>query len=138
LYDGSDFEANKTTNQAAQTDTMNIVCNVRSSKRRGLNGVMNALQLIKISLQGFILTNGTRMFLKDIKLDEHDFENKIFSYNVTFTCRKMQVQAFLDGDDAITDPILKQVYWHDKYINDKALDSGDFDAQNFDNNDFNT
>jgi hypothetical protein len=135
-YEGSDFSPSSTTNQARQNDTMNIVCNVRASKRRGVNGTMNAIQLIKISLQGFILTNATRLFLKEIKLDEHDIENQIFSYNVSFTCAKLQVQAFLDGDDAVTDPLLQQVTWQEHQFNNQDVTLGDFSANDF-SSDFN-
>lgn len=131
IYDSSGFESSSSTNYARQQENMDIVCHVRASKRRGPNGVMNMIQLIKLSLQGFIPANATRMFLKEIKLDEHDYENKIFSYNVTFTCSKLHVQNFLDGDD-LEGAILTQVTWQDKSISTGPFNMlGDFNANDF-------
>lgn len=138
-YDNSAFDRSTTTNHARQTDTMEIICNVRSSKRRGDYGVMNMVKLVKLSLQGYLVDNATRMFLKEIKLEDHDPAEKIFSYNVSFTCSKLQVQNFLDGDDAITDPLLQEVFWKDKSYNNVLVgEGGDFDPNDFNNDDYNT
>lgn len=122
IYDSSAFDSTNSTNQTSQKDNIDIVCNIRSSKRRGNSGVMKMIYLVKTSLQGYKVANANRLFLKEIKLEDHDIENKIFSYNVTFTCSKMQVQAFLDGDDDTTlAATLNKINWPDKSFNGQTV-----------------
>jgi len=121
-YNGSDFEASKSTSYQDQQDNINIVCNVMANNLRSANGVHNVARLVKAALQGFQPANSSRLALKNIEFEGRDQETAMWSYNVTFTCNKYQVQSFVDGDDDTSESaLLVQSTFDDKSINDQTL-----------------
>lgn len=117
IYNGSDFDPTASTNQVVQDDNINIICSIMFDKLRGDYGIHNTIRLLKDNLQGFKPANiSSRLQLKSIQFIERNIDTGNFIYNVTFTCKKPQVQSLQDGEDNTTGlPNLNQLNYNETY-----------------------
>lgn len=128
-YSDSQFDPPSSMNVIRQTEVVTVLLNIRSANLRGNFSINEALQLIKIILLGFKPLNLSNLWLQKIEFDERDPANNFFSYNVTFSAKKLQVQA-IEGE--VFGPLLKQVTLRD-YILQAA---NDFTGNDFTGSDF--
>lgn len=108
-FSDSQFDGPEAIDIIRQKETVTLLVNIRASKRKGDYSINQGLQIIKLLLLGYQPANCGKMFLKSIEFEERNDEQNYFSYNVTFSAKKLQVQA--DNLDEIAGPLLQQIFW---------------------------
>lgn len=114
-YGGSDFMPTRSTGEVSQEEMVNVLVNIRGIKLRGNLGVYAMLGFTKRLLLGKKFTNVDRLILKSIEFEQREQDVNFWSYTVTFTAKKLQVQDLPD-DSGVTYPLLEQVTFNDKSI----------------------
>lgn len=110
-YSDSQFDAPQAVDLIKQNETVSLLINIRATKRKGNFSINEGLRIVKLLLQGYKPQNCGQLYLKSIEFEERNDEQNYFSYNVTFTGKKIQMQA--DNLDDLTGPLLQLVTWRE-------------------------
>lgn len=110
-YSDSQFDAPNATDIIKQNENVTLLINCKASKRKGDYSINQGLRIIKALMLGYQPANCGKLYLKSIEFDERNDEQNYFSYNVTFTAKKLQVQS--DNLPDFTGPLLTQVNWRE-------------------------
>lgn len=113
-YSDSQFKDPKAVDVIMQDEMITLLVNVKATKRKGDYSVNQGLRIIKTLMLGYQPANCGKLYLKSIEFDERNDEQNYFSYNVTFTAKKLQVQD--DNLDDLDGPLLKLVNWREPSI----------------------
>lgn len=111
-YSESSFDPSTSTAQVSQKEKPSFLCNIRYQKLRGAGGLYETIQKVKEALVGFKPSNGDRLQLNKVEFDDRD-EYQNFSYNITFTTQKMNVQVLQDEETSTN--LLKTVILNDQF-----------------------
>lgn len=106
-YTESSFQPTGATDIIKQNEKPMITCNVRASRRRGLNGVNAVVSDLQKNLQGLVIsgTGCDPLQMDSIKMINRDAEKREWEYNVAFFTKKQRNQTI---ENAVVNPVLLQ------------------------------
>jgi len=110
-FSDSQFEASQSVDIINQPETVTLLVNIRAANRKGDYSINQGIRIVKAVLLGYAPANCGKLILKSIEFEERNDEQNYFSYNVTFSTKKLQVQN--ENLDSTTGPRLKEVNWRD-------------------------
>ena len=122
-YADSSFGNTESIDIINQSETVTVLCNIKSPRLRGPFSINEALLLLKIALIGFQPANLSKLSAGKIEFDERNSQDNYFSYNFTLTGKKRNVEIVA----AEILPLLNQLNFNN---------AGDFYHQDFVSSDF--
>lgn len=104
-YADSTFGNTESVDVVTQSETVTILCNIKSSRLRGAFSISEALEKLKIALVGFKPSNLSKLTASKIEFDERNAADNYFSYNFLLSGKKRNIEV----PDALILPLLNQV-----------------------------
>lgn len=122
-YADSNFGNTEAIDIVNQSETVTVLCNIKSSRLRGSFSINEALEILKVILVGFKPSNLSKLTASKIEFDERNPADNYFSYNFSLSGKKRNVEIV----DAEILPLLKQLNFNS---------AGDFYHEDFSGSDF--